>query len=58
MKNWKTVLLLGLAVMNLSACTTTAESQLKESVCKDCLGKKRVLPQWRVARGGKSWLKQ
>lgn len=40
MKNWKTVLLLGLAVMNLSACTTTAESQLKESVCKDCLGKK------------------
>ena len=32
--------ILGLALMGLSGCTTTAESQLKASVCQDCLGKK------------------
>jgi hypothetical protein len=35
-----TILVLGLALIGLSACTTTAESQLKASVCRDCLGKK------------------
>lgn len=39
MKNL-TILVLGLALIGLSGCTTTAESQLKASVCKDCLGKK------------------
>lgn len=27
-------------LMTLSGCTTTAQSQLRESVCKDCFGEK------------------
>lgn len=40
MKNWQTIMLLGLAMMSLAGCTTTAESQLKDSVCKDCFKKR------------------
>lgn len=38
MKQNITLLILGFVLMGLSGCTTTAESQLKESVCKNCIG--------------------